>query len=294
VAQQRCRAASCGCRSLADLWQPDAVVPKSGGLPAGGSIGRPVQCLAAVGAAAPQRRAQHHHPPPQGRRGPQQLQQPARHCRGHHLQPSCMPPPWSSACQIGQRPGALGQKGSWAVGLPAQARHSAGGLQDQRRSSGQQLFACFVDFQLQQAYNTVRRSQLWENLHADDHGGEWLRAVQALSADVPMAVRTADGVSALFQARIGLKQGCPASPTLFGLYIDDFEAAVLAADAAALAASQQQPSGAAATEPQSRGDVGRPWGGRPRTSKFRTSFATSADVSGCQRMSGDVPALQVR
>jgi hypothetical protein len=64
------------------------------------------------------------------------------------------------------------------------------------------------------AYDTVPRAQLWEKLHAAGLGGEWLRAVQALYADVPMAVRTADGVSAPFQARIGLKQGCPAKEVL--------------------------------------------------------------------------------
>jgi hypothetical protein len=55
--------------------------------------------------------------------------------------------------------------------------------------------------------------------------GSWLRAVRALYADVPMSVRTAQGLSPCFQASIGLKQGCPLNPTLFGLYIDDFEAA---------------------------------------------------------------------
>jgi len=100
-------------------------------------------------------------------------------------------------------------------------------LQDQHRRSGRQLWACFVDFK--QAYDRVPRQLLWEKLAARGLGGEWRRAVQALYADVPMAVRTAGGLSPGFQATVGLKQGCPASPTLFGLYIDDFEEAVLAA-----------------------------------------------------------------
>ncbi|KAL4855790.1 Retrovirus-related Pol polyprotein from type-2 retrotransposable element R2DM [Chlorella vulgaris] len=100
-------------------------------------------------------------------------------------------------------------------------------LQDQHRAEGQQLWACFVDFR--KAYDSVPRQRLWDKLAASGMGGSWLRAVQALYADVPMAVRTTGGLSPCFQARLGLKQGCPLSPTLFGLYIDDLEATMLAA-----------------------------------------------------------------
>jgi len=122
---------------------------------------------------------------------------------------------------------AAGQFGFRRKRSTAQAALVLRTLQDQHRRQGQQLWACFVDFK--QAYDRVPRQQLWAKLAARDLGGEWLRAVQALYADVPMAVRTADGLSTCFQATIGLKQGCPASPTLFGLYIDDFEDGVLAA-----------------------------------------------------------------
>ena len=100
-------------------------------------------------------------------------------------------------------------------------------LQEQHRRGKQRLWACFVDFK--QAYDRVPRQLLWEKLEACGLGGEWLRAVQALYVDVPMAVRTSAGISPCFQATMGLKQGCPLSPTLFGLYIDDFEGYVQAA-----------------------------------------------------------------
>jgi len=122
---------------------------------------------------------------------------------------------------------ATGQFGFRRNRSTAQAALVLRTLQDQHRSSGQQLWACFVDFK--KAYDTVPRQRLWTKLAARGLGGSWLQAMQALYADVPMSVRTASGLSPCFQASLGLKQGCPASPTLFGLYIDDFEEAVLAA-----------------------------------------------------------------
>jgi hypothetical protein len=87
------------------------------------------------------------------------------------------------------------------------------------------LFACYVDFK--KAYDTVPRSLLWQKMH-DQLGisGLFLTAMQALYASVPMAVSSAEGLSEVFHSHLGLKQGCPLSPLLFGIYIDDFERVV--------------------------------------------------------------------
>ena len=94
-------------------------------------------------------------------------------------------------------------------------------LQEQAVQRGEELWACFVDFK--QAYDRIRRDLLWAKLEARGLGGAWLAAVRALYAEVPMAIRTDEDLLDCFLATLGLKQGCPLSPTLFGLYIDDFE-----------------------------------------------------------------------
>ena len=61
-------------------------------------------------------------------------------------------------------------------------------------------------------------------------GGLCQQAVQALYVDVPMCVRSPEGYTEVFQSLLGLKQGCPLSPTLFGPFVDDLAAAVAAGD----------------------------------------------------------------
>lgn len=98
-------------------------------------------------------------------------------------------------------------------------------LIEQQRMAGTPLYVCFVDFQ--KAYDTVPRDQLWFKLERMGIQGFILDAIRALYADVPVCIRTRAGLTATFQSLMGVKQGCPLSPTLFGLYIDDFESVLL-------------------------------------------------------------------
>lgn len=98
-------------------------------------------------------------------------------------------------------------------------------LIEQQRMASAPLYVCFVDFQ--KAYDTVPRDQLWTKLGGMGIRGFIMDAIQALYANVPVCVRTRTGLTPTFQSHMGVKQGCPLSPTLFGLYIDDFESAIL-------------------------------------------------------------------
>jgi hypothetical protein len=94
-------------------------------------------------------------------------------------------------------------------------------LAERARAKGAKLYICAVD--LEKAFDSVARPLLWASLQRAGIGGRMLATLQALYADVPVCVKTADGLSGTFQSIIGVKQGCPLSPLLFGIFLDDFE-----------------------------------------------------------------------
>ena len=53
--------------------------------------------------------------------------------------------------------------------------------------------------------------------------GKVLSSLQTMYAGDKACVLTRDGPTDLFDCSIGVKQGCPASPLLFGLYLDELE-----------------------------------------------------------------------
>ncbi|KAI3426513.1 hypothetical protein D9Q98_008878 [Chlorella vulgaris] len=106
-------------------------------------------------------------------------------------------------------------------------------LAERARSRGVKLYLCAVDFE--KAFDSVDRPLLWAALQRAGNGGTMLQAIQAMYADVPVCVRTEEGLSGCFQSVLGVKQGCPLSPLLFGIFLDDFEGHIQQlGDAAAL------------------------------------------------------------
>ncbi len=76
---------------------------------------------------------------------------------------------------------------------------------------------------LSKAFDTISRPKLWDRLDSMGIRGRRLAALQAYYSNVQECVKSCDGLSDRFISNIGVKQGCPLSPTLFGLYIDALE-----------------------------------------------------------------------
>ncbi len=90
----------------------------------------------------------------------------------------------------------------------------------QKGGSGK-LYCCFVDFK--KAFDTVPRALLWQVLEDLGVQGRVWDIIKSMYAHDSAAVRTSAGISEIFRCLMGVKQGCPLNPTLFGLYVDGLE-----------------------------------------------------------------------
>lgn len=88
-----------------------------------------------------------------------------------------------------------------------------------RANAGLQTVVCFLDFE--KAYDRVPHAGLLHKLRQRGFGGRLLRAVEALYAAPRAVVRVGDTHSREFAYEVGVRQGCPSSPVLFNLYIND-------------------------------------------------------------------------
>lgn len=83
------------------------------------------------------------------------------------------------------------------------------------------LFTAFIDFR--KAYDSVDRKVLWQSLYNMGIHGRSLETLQNMYKDVRMQVRYKGQLGEVFDCKVGVKQGDPISPLLFGLLIDRFE-----------------------------------------------------------------------
>ena len=84
------------------------------------------------------------------------------------------------------------------------------------------LYAAFIDFK--KAYDTVNRDLLLQRLKALGISGIFLRNIEAMYKRTDYYVKVKNGhLLDKINSNLGLKQGCPLSPMLFNLYIDDVE-----------------------------------------------------------------------
>jgi len=83
------------------------------------------------------------------------------------------------------------------------------------------LFTAFIDFW--KAYDCVDREVLWRSLQNQGIHGHCLSALRRMYESVTIRVKENGQIGEAFQTNLGVKQGDPLSPLLFGLFIDRFE-----------------------------------------------------------------------
>ena len=88
-----------------------------------------------------------------------------------------------------------------------------------RKRQRKSTFCAFIDFK--KAYDIVDRTILWDKLTMNGIGGKLHQAVKSLYENIQCCVRVNGFHTDWFDVRCGLKQGCPLSPTLFNIFIND-------------------------------------------------------------------------
>ncbi len=95
-------------------------------------------------------------------------------------------------------------------------------LEKRKSRTKAKLYCCFVDFK--KAFDSIPRSVLWQVLHELGVRGRIMHCLQSMYSTDSACVRVpGSGVTSSFTCHMGVKQGCPLSPNLFGLYIDGIE-----------------------------------------------------------------------
>eukprot|EP00798_Chlamydomonas_sp_ICE-L_P028679 gene28679-biopygen32588 len=116
---------------------------------------------------------------------------------------------------------AAGQYGFRSGRGTADASFILNHIVDKYREKKKPLFVAFVDFK--KAYDWVNRDLLWDCLARLGVKDPYLSILKSMYNHVVFQVRLHGDIGSSFPSLVGVKQGDPLSPLLFGLFIDRIE-----------------------------------------------------------------------
>ncbi len=95
-------------------------------------------------------------------------------------------------------------------------------LIEQNKAKKKPLYCYFVDFK--KTFDIAPREMLWQVLAGFGVEGHFLRCLQVMYAKDTVCINhPSEGVTSSYKCQQGVKQGCPLSSLLFGLYLDALE-----------------------------------------------------------------------
>jgi hypothetical protein len=92
-------------------------------------------------------------------------------------------------------------------------------LTDKYNQENKKLYACFVDFK--KAFDSVWRKGLFYKLLKNGIGGNIGRSIESMYSRADTCIKLGNQITNPLVTKIGVKQGCVLSPTLFKLFIND-------------------------------------------------------------------------
>lgn len=90
---------------------------------------------------------------------------------------------------------------------------------ERRKAVDRETWLCFVDFR--KAYDLVPHDRLLEKLTEKQIGQKFIQSIKSLYQGTKLRIKLGTTYSEPYEYRRGVRQGCPTSPLLFDIFIDD-------------------------------------------------------------------------